>query len=144
MVFIFARPCAALLHISMRVISMSAHVSYETPNDVQDKIYEMVSANKTGKMKKGSNEVTKTAERGTAKFIIMAEDVNPPELLAHIPLICAEKNIPFGYVPSQEFLAKEAGMPNGVKTASLAMLEVTKSAQEKFSEVVELVKGLSN
>ena len=74
----------------------------------------------------------------------MAEDVNPPELLAHIPLICAEKGIPFGYVPSQEFLAKEAGMPGGVKTASLAMLEVSKGAQEKFSEVVELVKGLSN
>ncbi len=29
-VFISARSCAALLHISMRVISMSAHVSYET------------------------------------------------------------------------------------------------------------------
>ena len=143
-VFIFARPCEALLHISMRVISMSAHVSYETPNDVADKIYEMVQANNNGRMKKGSNEVTKAAERGTAKFIIMAEDVNPPELLAHIPLICAEKDIPFGYVPSQEFLAKEAGMPGGVKTASLALLEVSKGAQEKFNEVVELVKGLSS
>ena len=69
-------------------------------------------------MKKGSNEVTKTAERGTAQFIIMAEDVNPPELLAHIPLICAEKGIPFGYVPSQEFLAKEAGMPKENKVAT--------------------------
>ena len=143
-VFIFARPCAALLHTSMRVISMSAHVSFETPNDVADKIYEMVSANNNGRMKKGSNEVTKAAERGTAKFIIMAEDVNPPELLAHIPLICAEKGIPFGYVPSQEFLAKEAGRPGGVKTASLALLEVSKGAQEKFNEVVELVKGLNS
>ena len=51
-VFIFARPCAALLHTSMRVISMSAHVSFETPNDVADKIYEMVQANNNGKMKK--------------------------------------------------------------------------------------------
>ena len=141
--FISARSCAALLHISMRVISMSAHVSYETPGDVADKIYEMVQANNNGRMKKGSNEVTKAAERGTAKFIIMAEDVNPPELLAH-PLICAEKGIPYGYVPSQEFLAKEAGMPGGVKTASLALLEVSKGAQEKFNEVVELVKGLNN
>ena len=74
---------------------MSAHVSYETPSDVADKIYEMVQANNNGRMKKGSNEVTKAAERGTAKFIIMAEDVNPPDLLAHIPLICAEKGIPF-------------------------------------------------
>ena len=64
--------------------------------------------------------------------------------MAHIPLICAEKDIPFGYVPSQEFLAKEAGMPGGVKTASLALLEVSKGAQEKFNEVVELVKGLSS
>ena len=105
-----------MLHISMRVISMSAHVSYETPNDVADKIYEMVQANNNGRMKKGSNEVTKAAERGTAKFIIMAEDVNPPELLAHIPLICAEKGIPLGYFPSKELLAKEAGMPGCVKT----------------------------
>ena len=56
----------------MRVISMSAHVSFDTPSDVADKIYEMVQANNNGRMKKGSNEVTKAAERGTAKFIIMA------------------------------------------------------------------------
>ena len=74
----------------------------------------------------------------------MAEDVNPPELLAHIPLICAEKGIPYGYVPTQEFLAQVAGMPTGVKTASLALMEVAKGAQEKFNEVVETVKGLSN
>ena len=141
--FICTRPCGALL-TQHESDSMSAHVAYETPNDVADKIYEMVQANNNGQMKKGSNEVTKAAERGNAKFIIMAEDVNPPELLAHIPLICAEKNIPFGYVPSQEFLAKEAGMPNGVRTASLALLEVAKGAQEKFDEVVELIKGLSS
>ena len=122
---------------------MSVHVQFETPNEVAEKIYEMIQANNNGRMKKGSNEVTKAAERGNAVFIIMAEDVNPPELLAHIPLICAEKNIPFGYVPSQEFLAKECGMPAGTRTASVAVLEISKSAQEKFNEVVELVKGLS-
>ena len=123
---------------------MSVHVRFETPTEVSDKIYEMIQSNSNGRIKKGSNEVTKTAERGTAQFIVLAEDVNPPELLAHIPLICEEKGIPYGYVPSQEFLAKEAGMPGGVKTASLALLEVSKGAQEKFNEVVELVKGLNN
>ena len=123
---------------------MSVHMTFETPEDLANKIYEMIDMNKNGRVKKGSNEVTKAAERGTAQFIILAEDVNPPELLAHIPLICEEKDIPYGYVPSQEFLAKEAGMPGGVKTASLALLEVSKGAKEKFDEVVELVKGLSN
>jgi|TARA_X000001036_G_scaffold98813_3_gene91757 large subunit ribosomal protein L7Ae len=121
---------------------MSVHVAFETPEDVAEKIYEMIQSNTNGRIKKGSNEVTKAAERGTAQFIILAEDVNPPELLAHLPLICEEKGIPFGYVPSQEFLAKEAGLGNGVKAASIAVMEINKGAQEKFNEVVELIKGL--
>ena len=123
---------------------MSVHVKWETPAEVSEKIYEMIQSNGNGRIKKGSNEVTKAAERGTAKFIVLAEDVNPPELLAHIPLICEEKSIPFGYVPSQEFLAKECGMPNGTKTASIAVMEISKSAQEQFNEVIALTKGLSS
>lgn len=124
---------------------MSVHVIHETPNEVADRIYELVQvASKGGRIKKGSNEVTKAAERGNAKFIVMAEDVNPPELLAHIPLICQEKGIPFGYVPSQEFLAKEAGMPVGVKTASIALMEIAKAAQENFNEIVEVTSNLSS
>ena len=54
----------------------------------------MIQSNGNGRIKKGSNEVTKAAERGTAKFIVLAEDVNPPELTAYIPLICEEKKHP--------------------------------------------------
>ena len=77
---------------------MSVHVQFETPEDLANKIYEMIDLNKNGRVKKGRNEVTKAAERGTAQFIILAEDVNPPELLAHIPLICAEKDIPLSLI----------------------------------------------
>ena len=59
-----------------------------------------------------------------------------------LPLICEEKGIPYGYVPSQEFLASEAGLPKGVKTASIAVMEINKSAQEKFNEIVEIINGL--
>ena len=123
---------------------MSVHVRFETPNEVADQVYELVqAASKGGQVKKGSNEVTKAAERGTAKFVVMAEDVNPPELLAHIPMICDEKKIPYGYVPSQEFLAKEAGMPTGVKTASIALMEMNKSAQDALDKVVESISKLN-
>ena len=126
----------------MERIPMTVHVRFETPTEVSDKIYEMIQSNSNGRIKKGSNEVTKTAERGTAQFIVLAEDVNPPELLAHIPLICEEKGIPYGYVPSQEYLASEAGLPKGVKTASIAVMEINKGAQYKFNEVVEMINGL--
>jgi len=134
----------AALHEEEGEIPMSVHVRFETPGELADAVYELVqTASKSGAIKKGSNEVTKAAERGNAKFIVLAEDVNPPELLAHIPMICEEKGIPFGYVPSQEFLAKEAGMPKGVKTASLALMDISKAAQETFNNVVDQIKVIN-
>jgi large subunit ribosomal protein L7Ae len=63
---------------------MSVHIAYETPQDVQEQVYEMVKAigkDGRGTLKKGANEVTKAAERGTAQMVVMAEKVNPSELL---------------------------------------------------------------
>ena len=53
-------------------IPMSVHVQYETPEDLANKIYDMIDLNKNGRVKK-SNEVSKAAERSTAQFIILAE-----------------------------------------------------------------------
>ena len=116
---------------------MSVHIAFETPKDVQDSVYELVKlvANDNGRLKKGSNEVTKAAERGTAQMVVMAENVNPAELLAHVPLICKEKNIPFIYVEDQAYLAEAAGMNSGAKTAAIALMEVAKGAEEAFNGV---------
>ncbi len=121
---------------------MSVHIRYETPEELSNKIYELVQACNGTRIKRGSNEVTKVALRKTAAFVVIAEDVNPPELVNHIPLICDDNGIPYGYVPSQEFLGKEAGMEPGVKAASLALMEVPKAAQEMLDEVLETIKGL--
>ena len=116
---------------------MSVHIAFETPKDVQDSVYELVKlvANDNGRLKKGSNEVTKAAERGSAQMVVMAENVNPAELLAHIPLICKEKSIPFIYVEDQSYLAEAAGMTTGAKTAAIAVMEVGKGAQDAFNGV---------
>ena len=116
---------------------MSVHIAFETPKDVQDSVYELVKlvGNGNGRLKKGSNEVTKAAERGTAKMVVMAENVNPAELLAHVPLICKEKNIPFIYVEDQTYLAEAAGMNSGAKTAAIALMEVDKGAEDAFNGV---------
>ncbi|MEE2747755.1 MAG: ribosomal L7Ae/L30e/S12e/Gadd45 family protein [Candidatus Thermoplasmatota archaeon] len=116
---------------------MSVHIAFETPKDVQDSVYELVKlvANDNGRLKKGSNEVTKAAERGTAQMVVMAENVNPAELLAHIPLICKEKSIPFIYVEDQSYLAEAAGMNSGAKTAAIALMEVGKGAKEAFDGI---------
>ncbi len=117
---------------------MSVHIAFETPKDIQEQVYELVKAigkDGRGKIKKGANEVTKAAERGVATMIVMAENVNPSELLAHIPMICKEKGIPFIYVEDQGYLADSAGMTAGTRTAAVAVLEVGKEAQDIFNEV---------
>ncbi|MEK6918601.1 MAG: ribosomal L7Ae/L30e/S12e/Gadd45 family protein [Nanoarchaeota archaeon] len=50
-------------------------------------------ARKTGKVEKGINEVTKAIERGVAKLVVYAKDVEPKEIVAHIPALCKEKGI---------------------------------------------------
>ena len=124
---------------------MSVHIAFETPKDVQDSVYELVKlvGSGEGRLKKCSNEVTKAAERGTAQMIVMAENVNPAELLAHIPLICKEKKIPFIYVEDQAYLAEAAGMSSGAKTAAIALMEVSKGAQEAFSGVKDQADALN-
>ena len=117
---------------------MSVHIAFETPKDIQEQVYELVKAigkDGRGKIKKGANEVTKAAERGIASMIVMAENVNPGELLAHVPMICKEKGIPFIYVEDQGYLADSAGMTAGTRTAAVAVLDVDKEAQDMFNEV---------
>ena len=50
-------------------------------------------ARKSGKVEKGTNEVTKAVERGTAKLVVFATDVEPKEIVQHLPIICKEKGI---------------------------------------------------
>ena len=87
-----------------------------------DKAYEAIEiAKATGKVKKGTNEVTKAVERETAKLVVYATDVNPPEITMHIPLLCKEKGIKCVAVPSKEELGASAGLAVG--TASVVIIE---------------------
>ncbi len=97
-------------------------VSVEVPKELLDKVYEAIeTAKTTGKIKKGTNETTKTIERGKAKMVVIAKDVTPPEITMHIPLIAEEKNVPCFTVPSKEELGAAAGIQVG--TGSIAVVE---------------------
>ena len=94
----------------------------EVSKELINKAYEAVEVAKaTGKLRKGANEATKSIERGTAKLVIIAKDVNPPEITMHIPLLCEEKNIPCIEVPSMEELGAAAGID--IKTTSIAIVQ---------------------
>ncbi len=100
---------------------MAIYVKFQTPKEVQDLAYDLVEkARDSGKISKGANEVTKQVERGQAKIVVMAEDVSPEEILAHMPVLCEEKNIPYAYVPSKDELGSSAGLL--VSTTAIAVI----------------------
>ena len=62
---------------------MAVFVKFETPKEVSDKAYALAEiARDSGKVKKGTNEVTKIVERGSAANVILATAVEPPPLHA--------------------------------------------------------------
>lgn len=98
------------------------YVRFETPQELSEKAYRAVSiASQTGRVKKGTNETTKAVDRGIAKLVVIAENVDPPEIVAHLPLLCEEKKIPYVYVPDKKRLGEAAGIE--VQAASVAIVE---------------------
>lgn len=78
-------------------------------------------ARDTGKIRKGINEATKAVERGIAKLVVVAEDVDPKEITMHLPPLCEEKKIPFRTVPSKNELGRAAGLD--VSSAAIAVVD---------------------
>jgi len=96
----------------------------------------MQKVSKQGKIKIGTNETTKAIERGTAKLVVVAEDVQPKEIIMHLPLLCKEKNIPIAFVKTKKELGNACGIE--VPASSIAVIE----EGEAKKELVEFVKKL--
>nr|7OZQ_A Chain A, 50S ribosomal protein L7Ae [Pyrococcus furiosus DSM 3638]7OZQ_B Chain B, 50S ribosomal protein L7Ae [Pyrococcus furiosus DSM 3638]7OZQ_C Chain C, 50S ribosomal protein L7Ae [Pyrococcus furiosus DSM 3638]7OZQ_D Chain D, 50S ribosomal protein L7Ae [Pyrococcus furiosus DSM 3638] len=117
-----------------------SYVKFEVPKELAEKALQAVEiARDTGKIRKGTNETTKAVERGQAKLVIIAEDVDPEEIVAHLPPLCEEKEIPYIYVPSKKELGAAAGIE--VAAASVAIIEPGK-ARDLVEEIAMKVKEL--
>jgi len=123
-------------------MAKAIYVKFDTPEDIAEKAEEALEiARNTGKVAKGTNEVTKFIERGNAALVLIAEDVDPAEIVAHIPVLAEEKEIPYVYLPTKEAVGGAAGL--NVGTASAAIVDVGEG-EELVNEIVEKVEELKN
>ena len=121
-------------------MSKPFYVKFEVPKDVANAAYEALQiALRTGKIRKGTNETTKAVERGQAKLVLIAEDVDPPEIVAHLPLLCDERNIPYIYVPSKAKLGSAAGID--VQSAAACIIEPGE-AEDLVKEIITRVQRI--
>lgn len=109
----------------------------EVSKEVLEKVFELIELVKTsGKMKKGTNEVTKAIEKQKAKLVIVANDVTPPEIVMHLPLLAKEKDIPCVKVGTKEELGTAAGLKIG--TSSLAIIDEGDAKEQLKNIIAEL------
>jgi len=119
------------------------YVRFETPPDAQEKAYEALKKAREsgGKVRKGTNEVTKGVERGLCKLVLIAEDVDPPEVVAHLPLLCEEKKVPYLYVPSKKRLGEAAGIEVAAASACIVEPGGAKDLVEELTKIANELRA---
>ena len=107
------------------------YVKFEVPDEIQNKALEALEiARDTGKIKKGSNEATKAVERGIAQLVLLGADVEPEEIVMHLPPLCDEK---------QSDIGAASGLDVG--SAAAAIVKPGK-AKELIDDVVKQITEL--
>jgi large subunit ribosomal protein L7Ae len=112
-----------------------SYVDLQIPAELIPQIVEMLSVAKDGgKVKKGVNETTKSIERKSAQFVVLASDVTPEEVVIHIPMLCKEHGVPYAFVPTK----KELGSAIGIEVGTSAVaVENAGGANEKLQDILK-------
>jgi large subunit ribosomal protein L7Ae len=115
-------------------------VEWEPTEELQKKALEALEiAKDTGRIKKGINEATKSIERGIARLVLVAEDVEPQEVIMYLPGLCDDKKAPYIFVRSKTDLGNAAGIER--PTAAVAII-VDGKAKELIDDLIEKINGL--
>jgi len=117
---------------------MPVYVDFDVPADLQDDAIEALEvARDTGRVKKGTNETTKAVERGNAELILVAEDVQPEEVVMHLPELADEKGVPFVFVETQDEIGAAAGLQVGSAAAAIVDAGEAGDDVEEIADKVE-------
>ena len=117
-----------------------SYTKFEVPKELSDKVLQAIeTAKNTGKIRKGTNESTKAVEKGEGKLLAIAGDVEPQEIVMHLPPLCDEKKIPYVYVPSKSELGRAAGLD--VPSAAICITEAGEG-KEALKEIITNIEKL--
>jgi ribosomal protein eL8 len=120
-----------------------SYVKYKVPEKLQDQLKNAlttIAETKDSKIRKGMNEVTKSIERNQAKLVVMAEDVSPPEILYHVPVLCEEKKIPYIYISTKKALGKAVNI--NVSSSSIAIEKLGSGNENLLKDIIKQIDTL--
>jgi large subunit ribosomal protein L7Ae len=119
---------------------MPVYVDFDVPADLEEDALEALEiARDTGTVKKGTNETTKAVERGNAELVYIAEDVQPEEIVMHLPELADEKGVPFVFVGTQDDIGHAAGLQVG--SAAAAVVDAGE-AEDDVADAIDKLEEL--
>ena len=116
----------------------NTYVKFEAPESlVKDALDFVENSYRSGKIKKGTNEVVKSIERGEAKVVVIAEDVSPPEVVFYLPVLCEERKVPYTYVKNKNDLGLKVGIASA---ASIAVVDYGKN-EDAYKDLISSIEN---
>merc|ERR1712087_13460 len=120
-----------------KLLKLLGKYSPETKSDKKERLKKEAEggAGKTAKphhLKFGLNHVTTLIEENKAKLVVIAHDVDPIEVVVHLPALCRKKGVPFCFIRGKANLGKLVHM----KTATAVAL--TDVRREDFVDLEQL------
>ncbi|XP_045479651.1 60S ribosomal protein L7a-like [Harmonia axyridis] len=92
---------------------------------------------KPNTLKSGSNTVTKLVEQKKAQLVVIAHDVDPIEVVLHLPALCRKMGVPYCIVKGKARL----GLLVRRKTCtSVAITQVDSGDRTNLSKLLEVIK----
>jgi len=121
-----------------------SYAKVDVPKELSERILQAVeTARNTGKIRIGVNETTKATEKGTAQLIVIAGDVEPEEIVMHLPVLCEEKKIPYVHVPSKLELGRSSGIDVGASAIAIVDAGEGKNLIKDITSSLEQIKKAS-
>jgi len=84
----------------------------------------------------GLQEVTRAIEKGTARLVVIANNVDPIELVLWLPTLCRAQKVPYAIVKDKARLGEVTGM----KTTAVAAIKSVHAEDE--AELASLIKSV--
>lgn len=113
---------------------------WEAPDELVEQTMDLIASigdDKEGKIAIGVNETTKAVDRGNTKLVVIARDVNPQEIIMHLPVLCREKDVEYIFVDSK----KELGNNAGINVAATSVAIKNPGGKEiELKKLIQLIK----
>ncbi|KAH7914349.1 RNA-binding protein [Hygrophoropsis aurantiaca] len=94
-------------------------------------------ASKARQVKRGVKEVVKGIRKGEKGLLILAADINPIDIISHLPVLSEEAQIPYVFVSSKEELGHASSTKRPTSCVMICPDQKRKPQQKKEAESVK-------